>query len=416
MDEFQRKPVNRLHVPRAPLQRRIESPRPVARPEAQPMPQQPQQTPPVQQPLVETEPMAPQPLTDQAGIKSVTKAKKPRKKLIFGIFAGLLSLLLAACAGLFIWYNSELSPVDAGNNNKKLVTIVSGSTPDAIANQLKEEGLIRNPTAFLVHARIEGVQNSLQAGTYRLSPSESTPEITKHLTSGKVDSFNIRFLPGATVADNRQVFLDAGYSETEVDAAFAKTYDSPLFEGKPATADLEGYIYGETYSFATDTTVEDILRHTFSQFYGIVEENNLVELYKAHGLSLYQGITLASLVQKEATAGGEEMPQLAQVFYLRLAEGMPLGSDVTYQYAADKLGVQRDTNLDSPYNTRRYPGLPPGPIAAPGKKALLAVANPAEGSYRYFLHGDDDVTYYGYTFEEHEANIRNHCQEKCKII
>jgi UPF0755 protein len=95
---------------------------------------------------------------------------------------------------------------------------------------------------------------------------------------------------------------------------------------------------------------------------------------------------------------------------------MPLGSDPTYQYAADKMGVPRSTTLDSPYNTRRYPGLPPGPIAVPGEKALVAVVSPAEGDYLYFLSGDDDVTYFSRTFEEHEQNIVTHCQKKCQIL
>ena len=93
-----------------------------------------------------------------------------------------------------------------------------------------------------------------------------------------------------------------------------------------------------------------------------------------------------------------------------------LGSDVTYQYITDKLGVPRDINYDSPYNTRRFAGLPPGPIASPGKDALIAVGAPATSDYLFFLSGDDNVTYFARTVEEHEANIRNHCQQKCEII
>jgi UPF0755 protein len=89
---------------------------------------------------------------------------------------------------------------------------------------------------------------------------------------------------------------------------------------------------------------------------------------------------------------------------------------VTYQYIADKTGVPRDTNLDSPYNTRIKTGLTPGPIAVPGLNALLAVANPAAGDYLYFLSGDDDITYYGRTLSDHEANIAAHCKVKCTII
>ncbi len=297
-----------------------------------------------------------------------------------------------------------------------MVTITAGSTPSAIAATLKQEGIIRSEPVFLWYTRINGVQNNLQAGAYRLSPSESTQEVVEHLSNGNVDTFSITFLPGATLQDNRKALIKAGYTEAEVDAAFAKQYTSPLFQGKPASADLEGYIYGETYSFGTDATVESILEHTFEEFYSVVEKNNLIAKFQARGQTLYQGITMASIVQREASPGGSDMADIAQVFYNRLAEGMNLGSDVTYQYAADKEGVTRDTNLDSPYNTRIKPGLPPGPISAPGAKALIATASPSGNSYLFFLSGDDDVTYYGRTVQEHEANIRDHCQKKCQII
>jgi len=229
-----------------------------------------------------------------------------------------------------------------------------------------------------------------------------------------VDTFNITFLPGATLAENKKVLLKAGYSEAEISSGFASTYDSPLFEGKPATSDLEGYIYGETYNFGTGATVQDILIGTFNEYEKVIKENDLVAKFKAKGFSLYEGITLASIVQRESIGGDEA--QIAQVFYSRLAVPMALGSDVTYQYIADKTGVDRDINLDSPYNTRRYEGLPPGPIAVPGKASLLGVANPAPGDFLFFLSGDDDITYYAKTLQQHEANIAAHCKVKCGII
>ncbi|MGV9001567.1 MAG: endolytic transglycosylase MltG [Candidatus Saccharimonadaceae bacterium] len=399
MDEFRRKPVNRLTQPS------------VASPQAQ------SQAAPLIHPLIsaQVEPITPQPLIPEAQISN-PKPKKSRKKLIIWSITGLLAAIILTIGGILLWYTIQLSPVDSTNTDKKIVKVELGSTPDEIAKLLKDEGLIRSPTAFLWHARFQGVQNNLQAGTYRLAPSESTPEITEHIKSGKVDTFSIRFLPGATLADNKKVLIAAGYSEQDINAALEKTYDSPLFEGKPAGADLEGYIYGETYAFATNTSVETILQRTFDEFYSVVKDNNLVVLYKAQGHTLYEGITLASIVQREASSDGEDMPQIAQVFYSRLAIEMPLGSDVTYQYIADKTGVTRDPNLDSPYNTRRYTGLPPGPIASPGKKALLAVGKPATGDYLYFLSGDDNITYFSHDLDGHEANIANHCQIKCKIL
>jgi UPF0755 protein len=336
------------------------------------------------------------------------------KKLLLWAGGIVLALIIGVGLAGFLWYQTQLSPVSDNPNELIAVTIEPDTAPADIATQLEDQGVIRSDLAFRVYIRLSGTQDTLQAGSYRLSPGDSTPKIVEHLTNGNVDTFDITFLPGATLADNRKVLVDAGYSEEEVDAALTATYESPLFEDKPKAADLEGYIYGETYRMGSDASVEDILQHTFNTFAQVIEENGLKEKFSAQGLNLYEGIILASIIQRESIGGDE--PQIAQVFFLRMEIGMELGSDVTYQYIADKTGVPRDPNLDSPYNTRRYPGLPPGPIAAPGKAALLAVAEPADGDYLYFLSGDDDVTYFGRTLEEHEDNIREHCQEKCQIL
>lgn len=405
MDDF-RRPVNRAPQP--------VPPRPLQQPLQPQQPQQPPVAPPVQPqtPPVQPDLSLSQPLDTPTGISP----KKPRKKRLLWVILGIIGTLVLLAGGLFFWYTTQLSPLNTADTTKKEVTIESGTTPDQIAVLLEEEKVIRSSVAFLWYSRIQGVQNNLQAGTYRLSPSESTPEIVAHISGGKVDTFNITFIPGATLADNKKAFISAGYSEEEVDAAFLKSYESPLFAGKPAEADLEGYIYGETYNVASDATVEEILERTFEEFYGVVQENDLIARYEKHDMTLYQGIILASIVQREASSTVDDMPQISQVFHKRLAMDMPLGSDPTYQYAADKMGVPRSTTLDSPYNTRRYPGLPPGPIAVPGEKALVAVASPAKGDYLYFLSGDDDVTYFSRTFEEHEQNIVTHCQKKCQIL
>ena len=358
-------------------------------------------------------PISPQPIeADTPGLSP----KKPRskKKLLLFVFLGFILLVLLLAGGAVALYMKGLSPVGTNKDEYVKVSIVSGTAPTTIGEILEDKGVIKSSRAFSIYTRITKTQNSLQAGTYRLSPSESTPDIVKHLTNGSVDTFSLTFLPGATLAEDKKVLLKAGFTEENIDAAFAKTYDSPLFAGKPASADLEGYVYGETYSFASDATVEDVLNRTFQQFYKAVQENDLEAKYKTQGLTLYEGITLASIVQRESIGGDEA--QIAQVFYKRLSVDMPLGSDVTYQYIADKTGVARDPDLDSPYNTRKYPGLPPGPISAPGLAALKAVAAPAAGDYVYFLSGDDDVTYFARTLDEHEANISAHCKVKCSIL
>lgn len=365
-------------------------------------------------PKIESEHTIPAPQPIEAAPSGLDIKKKLPKKALFWSGIGAIVLVVGLLASAIIWYSVELSPVDSKSDELVKVTIPKDSTPNEIGAILKEKKVIRNEQAFAIHTRLSSTQNKLQAGGYRLSPADSTPEIVSHLTSGNTDSFDITFLPGATLKENRAVLIKAGYSTSEIDAALDASYDSPLFEGKPASADLEGYIYGETYKFAADASVSDILQEIFEFYAQVIKDNDLKAKFASHDLSVYQGITLASIIQREAIGGDEA--QIAQVFYSRMAEGMTLGSDVTYQYIADKTGVARDPNLDSPYNTRRYAGLPPGPISAPGKAALLAVANPAAGDYLFFLSGDDNVTYYGRTVAEHEANIRDHCKVKCSIL
>lgn len=324
-------------------------------------------------------------------------------------------LALGAFLAAFGWYQTQLAPASDDAQVLVEVEIPAGTSPSAIGALLAEKTLIRSAFAFDVYTNISGVRSQLQAGTYRLSPAESTPEIVAHIVNGRADQFQITFLPGATLDEHKQVLLKAGFSADEIASAMRADYDSPLFADKPVSADLEGYIYGETYSFGVGATVEEILSYSFDEYYKTVQELDLIAGFKAQGLTLYQGITLASIVQREALTY-DDMRQVAQVFLLRLERGIQLGSDVTYQYIADKLGVARDTNLNNPYNTRRFTGLPPGPIASPGDDALRAVADPAAGDFLYFLSGDDDVTYFAHTEQEHQANIDAHCQIKCSTL
>ena len=351
--------------------------------------------------------------------------ESPKRRLskgkVIGVIVGvLIAVVVALLVGAYGWYQQQLSPVSDNTTKHIRVTSTSGATPSAIAEQLESAGVIRSQLAFSLYVKLTGAQNKLKAGTYNLQPSLSTPAIVDHLVGGKQDTFTIMFLPGDTLANDRQRIIDAGYDAATVDAALAKTYDRALFATKPAGADLEGYIFGDTYEFAVSATVEDILNKTFDEFETAITENDLVSGFKKQGLTLYQGITLASIVQREVTNPipsnvSEDQRQVARVFMNRMKAGMTLGSDVTYQYAAKKLGVAPTPTLESPYNTRIHTGLPPGPIATPGVGALIAVANPGSNDYLFFLSGDDNVTYFAKTDAEHQQNIVQHCQKKCQI-
>jgi UPF0755 protein len=353
------------------------------------------------------------PIRNQPPQKKNNFSKKS-KKWLWWLLGGVVGLLLVIFGAAVVWYSAALTPVNPQATEKIQVEVAEGSSPGDIGHILQDEGLIRSGLAFEIYVRLSGTHSQLQAGAYELSSSESTPEIVSRMTSGSASELTVTFLPGATLAENRQVLLSAGFSESEVDAALDKTYNSPLFTDKPADANLEGYIYGETYTFEATVTVEEILERTFTEYWQVIEQNDIIAGFQTQGLNLYEGITLASIVQKE-DGNPANQANVAQVFLNRLALDMPLGSDVTYYYGAAKLGVEPSSDLESPYNTRLHTGLPPGPISNPGLGALEAVARPTTHDFLYFISGDDDVLYMAMTNEEHETNVQQHCQVKCQL-
>lgn len=340
---------------------------------------------------------------------------KKSRRWLWWIVLTVVALIGAAATSTALWYSQQLDPQNPNSKQLMNITVSAGTSGASLGETLESEGVIRSATAFSWYLRLNGSSSALQAGVYKVGPGQSVPEIVEIITSGETETFRMTFLPGDTLAEHRKAFLKAGYDAATVDEALNKSYDHPLLNSKPSTADLEGYIYGETYEFFVDATPEQILTRTFDEMYKVIQDNDLEAKYKQQGLTLFEGITLASIIQREVNTPADQK-QVAQVFLLRLKKDMQLGSDVTYQYIADKTGQQRNPNLDSPYNTRRYGGLPPGPIASPGATALIAVGNPSKGDYLYFLSGDDDKTYFGRTNAEHEANIKNHCEKKCQIL
>lgn len=371
----------------------------------------PAQPPPVTEQSVVGAPQ-PQQLIGHIPSPIIDPVKKSRKKPIKWLTIIVISILIIVAAVLTIFYNINLQAKGTSLQQLVKISIKIGTTPNQIGQLLQDSGVIKSAIVFDTYTRLSGSQDKLQAGTYRLSPAETVPQIVQHLVKGTVDQFSITFLPGATLKQDRKVLLDAGFTKSDLDTALAATYDTPLFASKPAGTDLEGYIYGETYNFDSGATVQDILQRSFDQFETVITANNLVEGFSKQGLNLYQGITLASIIQREVHNANDQK-QVAQIFYKRLSISMPLGSDVTFIYAADKLGVTASPTFDSPYNTRINTGLPPGPIASPGLSALQAVAAPASSNYLFFLSGDNGTTYFATTNAEHEANIAAHCQVKC---
>ena len=392
--------------------------------------------------------------------RSLEKPMKKVKRILFSLF--ILLFLAGLFGGGYYWYS--LQPVSSANcrfdsakaaseSNEKeadssceyqTIEVTAGESVKEIASSLKQADLIRNPHTFELYARINNLHAKLKAGKYSFRKTMSARAIAKQLVNGVVSSdvFNLTILPGTNLLGDKgksqtgiiHQFRTLGYSEEEINQALTKHYDSPVLKGLyadetklsnpeiPAKLALEGYLYGETYQFYNHEKLENVITTILNQFNDVVVSNQLEEKFKARGLSLREGITLASIIQKEART--EDMPGVSMVFQNRLKQGIALGSDVTATYAADITGIDRTnaTNADilavnSLYNTRKFPGLPPGPIAVPSKAALLAVAEPdsLKASMLYFLTGDDGLMYYSSTDAEHNQKIRDHCQKLCKV-
>lgn len=323
-----------------------------------------------------------------------------------------LFMLMMVALGV-VWYQSSLRPVDPRDDSQVRLIIKQGETASDIARNLKQARLIRSEQAFRLYSQLTGTKERLQTGAYALKRSQSIPEIIDHISTGQTDEISVTILPGKTLAEIKQVLIDDGFAEFDVTNALEKTYNHPLFKDKPSGTSLEGYIYPETYRVYASDSVESLLLKSFDEFERVLTADNVDVQLQGRGLNRYQGLTLASIVQMEV-ANADEQRQVAQVFLRRLSINMPLGSDVTFFYAAKQLGVEPSPSLDSPYNTRIRAGLPPGPIATFNLSALQAVMQPAEGDYLYFVAGDDGKTYFTRTEDEHNAAIQAHCHTLCQ--
>ncbi len=351
----------------------------------------------------------------------MSKQGKNKKKIakIFGFIGLFLAVAVLVFGGMaFYSYNNSLN-YKRGDGKEIDFSIEEGDTISSIGKELEKYKLINSKFFFNFYAKNNKL-DKVKVGKYQLNSNMTMAEILKTLNdSPNSKKISITFLPGGTIKNAKNVLVKAGFSSEEVDSALAKDYSGKfktLFSGKPKNVDNEGYFWGETHNFEKGVTVQEIVERFFADFEKKIEEKQLVKKYASHNLSLYQGITLASIVQKESLGSLDDMKKIAGVFYNRLEANMTLGSDVTYQYIADKNKLDRDVNLESPYNLRIKKGLTPTPIATPGVNALEAVANPVKHEYLFFLSGDDDITYFAKTDAQHQQNIKKHCQKKCQII
>lgn len=326
------------------------------------------------------------------------KAKKPSswRWWLIGL-ATVILLVVGSVWGLRIWYHENLKPVSTSQKTVYF-TVPIGSGVQEVAAGLHKAGLIRNIKAFETYVRSNELYADLQAGTYALSPSMSVAQIVKKIVQGDVAKNLLTILPGKSLEQIKEAFKSSGYSQAAIDEAFQvdKYRKHPALADLAPNGTLEGYLYPDSFQKLSDTPAETIIRQSLDEMDEYLSPD-VKKGFAAQGLSVYQGIVLASIVEKEVPHDNDR-PIVAQVFLKRLRENIKLESDATSPY----------------YNTYNKAGLPPMPISNVTVSSLRAVAYPANTNYLFFVSGDDGVTHFSYTKAEHEEATRKYCTELCR--
>lgn len=329
----------------------------------------------------------------------MTKSRRPWVTTL--LLALLLLFLVAASAGAYFAF--EINQPKGRGEERKEIIINAGTAVREIAERLKNEGLIRNATFFILYIKLAGLENEIEAGRYEIPSSLSIVQIAQVLRHGTFD-IRITFLEGW----RREEYLEHALRKLPVEE---EVFSSGFLA---ETKDLEGYLFPDTYLVAANISAKELvalLKENFEKKYAQVAEK-----INMRNFSEQQAVILASIIEREAK-DANDAPIIAGILIKRLNLGWTLDVDATVQYALGPQSAKnegtwwkpvldsKDLNVDSPYNTRRYQGLPPGPIANPGVVALRAVAEPQASEYLYYLHDKKGDVHFANTLQEHNANV-----------
>ncbi|OGY45940.1 MAG: hypothetical protein A3J62_04055 [Candidatus Buchananbacteria bacterium RIFCSPHIGHO2_02_FULL_38_8] len=332
--------------------------------------------------------------------KTRTKAKN---KLFY------LIILIIVIATIYYFYN--LNVANSGEPATKKFIVEAGDGVIKISRSLKSEELIKSPLIFQLYVWQKGISGSLQEGEYFLAQNLSIKEIAKILSrgAGVTKEKTLTFIEGWQNQDFAKYLAQEGlFSEEEFFAVVQKKeawWDGyEILDSRPKNLDLEGYLFPDTYRVYSDATATDIVRKMLDNLDRKLTLELRTEIEK-QGKTIHEILTIASILEKEVSTDADRK-MVADIFYKRLAAGIPLQADSTVNYVTGK-GVSRasaeDLEIDSPYNTYKYRGLPPGPICNPGLSSIMAAIYPTSNPYLYFLTTPDGKVIYSKTYEEHVA-------------
>ncbi len=314
-----------------------------------------------------------------------------------------------AAGGLF--YRRAQEPYRGYEGAEQFVEIPPGARSLAIGERLVAGGVVRDLQTYRLTLWLSGQGRRLKAGEYRFDRAMTPLEVIDKIARGDVFVVTLTFPEGLTIAEMSRIFESHGLGPA---AAFVEAaQDTALVHDlDPAAPNLEGYLFPETYAVPRKTDAPKLVRLMVGRF-GHVFTQGLRDAAAERQLSVRQAVALASIVEKE-TAKTEERPLVAAVYVNRLRLRMPLQADPTVIYAIQQTGTytgnlrRDDLMIDSPYNTYRYPGLPPGPIASPGRASLEAAVHPAESDALYFVSRNDGSHVFAKTLDEHNRNVQQY--------
>ncbi len=338
-----------------------------------------------------------------------------RAEATFGPPASKLSLLqrLSYSSQLLMQADQLLLPVNPLGDPDSF-TIALGEPPPMIASRLEEAGFIHDAQAFTTYLKYSGLDTTLQAGEYTLSPAITPLELAHVLQDATPSEVTFSVLSGWRMEEIAASIPTSGLEisqEEFLNAASSPAANLPFLEDLTNGRSLEGFLYPGSYRLPRETSAGELIQILVENFSSQLTPEMLTGIQK-QGLTIFEAVSVASIVERESVLS-EEMPLIASVFLNRLAIGMPLEADSTVQYAIGYNQAQDtwwtnplsagDLQFDSPYNTYLYPGLTPGPIANPDARALRAVAFPAQTPYFFFRAVCDDSGRHDFseTFEEH---------------
>lgn len=350
------------------------------------------------------------------------------RKIVLVISILLLLLIVLISGGGYLYIDSALKPVDAESKTLKKVDIPIGSSVTGIGETLQSHGIIKSAKVFKYYVKLKN-EGGFMAGEYQLSPSMDVPEIVSRLKTGKVlakASFKLTIPEGKQLEEIAAMMAKATKLKQEDvlnklnNIEFIKTlmakYPDILTEeilNSSVKYPLEGYLYPATYPFyKQNPSVEEMVTAMLNQTRKVVSTYS--EESKKKNLSVHQLLTMASLVEEEATEKADRKT-IASVFYNRMKIGMMLQTDPTVLYAQGKHKervLYEDLEVDSPYNTYKNTGLPPGPIANAGKASIEASLEPEKTGYYYFLATSDGDVIFTKTLEEHNKEKAKHITGK----